>query len=87
MNRDAAARAADVVRHADIGLFHLAFAAITAQLIGNLVDLRQSGCRNRMALGFQPARRIDRHLAIQIDFSRTDQLSPLARRGKAQIFI
>ena len=87
MDRHAPARAADIVGQPDFGVFDLALAAIAAQLVGDLIYLRQPRSRDRMAFGFQPARRVDRHLAAQIYFARTDQFAAFAGISKPDILV
>src|SRR5262249_25873333 len=54
-----APEAAAVALHREARALHLARPALTAQLLDELEDLAQAGGPDRMALRFQPARRVD----------------------------
>ena len=55
--------------HADPGTFHLTLSGFTAQVRGDLIDIGDTGSTERMALGEQAARDVNRHPAAKSDFA------------------
>src|SRR5262245_53469522 len=64
-NQDGGGVAAQRVGQPDAGAVHLARAGVLAQLGDDLGDLGGAGGADGMALGLEPAGRIDRHLAAE----------------------
>src|SRR6266496_1460269 len=52
---------AAVLRDRDPGALHLAHIGLAAKLCHELVDLAEAGSADRMSLGLEPARRVDRN--------------------------
>src|SRR5690606_571808 len=77
------ARTADVVRQRDLGILHLALAAVAAQLLHALVDHAHAGRADRVAERLEPAARVDRHVAVDPRAALLDHLPALALLGEA----
>jgi hypothetical protein len=52
MGDDSGSRAADILRHANAGIWHLSRAGFTTQLLDNFYNLINSGCADRMSACF-----------------------------------
>src|SRR5215213_9128316 len=78
---------ADVVLQRHLGAVHLSLVGRAAQLPGQFRALRQAGRPERMALGDQPAGRVDDDLAAEGGRFFLDQLVRLALRGEPERFV
>ena len=74
--------AAGRVRQADLRAFHLARARFAAQLPHDLDHLRRARRAHRMALGEQPARRIDRNAPADAGRAAFQKAAPSPRGQK-----
>src|SRR5262249_7869233 len=79
--RDAAAGG---MRQADLGVPHLAGPGFAAQLAHHLDHLGCAGGADRMALGEQSARRVDRDLAVDLRRAAVEEGAGLAARAEAE---
>ena len=56
----------DNVRHAAAGAFDLSSAGLATEMCGDFEDVGEPGCAERMALGQQAPRRVDRDPAVAL---------------------
>src|SRR5207247_217377 len=79
------ARAAHVVREAELRVLHLAAAGLAAQLRHALVDHAYAARPDRVAERLEPAARIHRDVALERRAALLDQLPALALLAEAQV--
>src|SRR3954451_24553560 len=85
---DAAGRAeTDDVGHADLGALDLPVARLTAQLGGDLEHAGCAGHADRVTLGEQPARRVDRRGAVTPGCPPVDEVAGPAGLAQPQVVV
>src|SRR5712692_3109914 len=82
-----AGRAAEIVRESDLRILDLARARFAAHLQPHLVHHAKSRRANRMAERLEPAIRIDRQLAVEIEESVHHVLPCGPARAEAEILV
>src|SRR5690606_34641872 len=80
-----ALQAPAVLRQCYPRTFDLAWPGLAAQLGHEFMDLPEAGGPDRMALGFQPARRVDRNAAADLRLAPLAQGPALAELAEPQV--
>src|SRR5438105_13794381 len=77
-----ALKPAAVLRDCDACVLHLARPGFAAKLRHELVDLAEAGGADRMSLGFEPARRVDRNASTDARVAALRKLAAFAIGAK-----
>src|SRR5688572_13229041 len=78
---------ADDVGQADLGALDLAIAGLTAQVVADLPDVGDAGGRDRVALGLQAARHVDRGLAVTPRRARQEEVGSAALLAESEVVV
>jgi len=75
------------MRQAELGALDLALVRLAAQVRRDLVDVRNAGCSERVALGEQSARHVDRNATTQGRFVGVDRAAGHAGVDQPEVLV
>src|SRR5579875_1981933 len=77
----------DDVGKTDLGTGDLAIACLPAEVMADLPDVGDAGCRDGVALGFEPAGHVDRHPPVPPGSSAVEEIDRPAGLAEHQVVV